>query len=76
MAGGSSEAPYLIGVAIRNLRLRFTRPVTFLVGENGTGKSTLIDPLAELCGLPASGEGARTWPGTMAPRPRRLSPPP
>jgi predicted ATPase len=43
--------------AIRTLDLRFMRPVTFFVGENGTGKSTVIEALAELCGFPASGGG-------------------
>lgn len=43
--------------AIRTLDLRFIRPVTFFIGENGTGKSTVIEALAELCGFPASGGG-------------------
>ena len=43
--------------AIRTLKLRLTHPVTFFVGENGTGKSTLIEAIAELCGFPASGGG-------------------
>jgi predicted ATPase len=43
--------------AIRTLDLRILRPVTFFVGENGTGKSTVIEALAELCGFPASGGG-------------------
>jgi len=43
--------------AIRTLDLRLIRPVTFFVGENGTGKSTVIEALAELCGFPASGGG-------------------
>jgi len=41
--------------AIRSLDLRFRGAVTFFVGENGTGKSTVIEALAELCGFPASG---------------------
>ncbi len=50
------EFPFNIP-AIRSLDLRFARPVTFFVGENGTGKSTVIEALAELCGFPASGGG-------------------
>jgi predicted ATPase len=41
--------------AIQNLRLRFSKPVTFLVGENGSGKSTLLEALAERCGFDAMG---------------------
>ena len=38
---------------IRNLgRLEFGAPVTFWVGENGTGKSTLLEALAVACLLP------------------------
>jgi predicted ATPase len=35
--------------------LDFTRPVTFLVGENGSGKSTVIEAIAEAAGLDARG---------------------
>jgi predicted ATPase len=31
--------------------------VTFFVGENGTGKSTVIEAIAALCRLPVSGGG-------------------
>jgi predicted ATPase len=37
--------------------LQFEAPVTILVGENGSGKSTVIEALAELCGLPVGGGG-------------------
>lgn len=36
-------------------RLEFESPVTILVGENGTGKSTLIEAIAQLCGFPVEG---------------------
>lgn len=42
---------------VRELDLRFKTPVTFLVGENGSGKSTFIEALAELCNLPVGGGG-------------------
>jgi predicted ATPase len=40
--------PFLAG---GGFRLEFTEPVTILVGENGTGKSTLLEALAALCGF-------------------------
>jgi len=39
------------------LDLSFRAPVTFFVGENGTGKSTLLEAIAELARLPVSGGG-------------------
>lgn len=42
--------------ALRALeRLDFDEPVTFLVGENGTGKSTLLEALAVAYGFNAEG---------------------
>lgn len=42
--------------------LRFDAPVTFLVGENGTGKSTIVEALAERWGVDVrSGEGGRRY---------------
>lgn len=40
---------------LRRLDLKFEKPVTFFVGENGTGKSTLIEAIAALARLPVSG---------------------
>lgn len=37
--------------------LEFTTPVTIIVGENGTGKSTLIEGIAALCGYDEAGGG-------------------
>lgn len=37
------------------LDLRFTRPITFFVGENGSGKSTVLEALAALSNLPVGG---------------------
>lgn len=42
---------------VANLDLRFTHPVTFFVGENGSGKSTVIEAIADLAGLPVGGGG-------------------
>lgn len=43
--------------ALQNLNVKLTSPVTFLVGENGCGKSTLIEGLASSFGVPARGGG-------------------
>lgn len=50
----STDYPFHLPL-IRSLDLQFTSPVTFFVGENGTGKSTVIEALAVLCRLPVSG---------------------
>ncbi|MDP3546574.1 MAG: AAA family ATPase [Phreatobacter sp.] len=42
----------------RSFELAFDRPVTIIVGENGTGKSTLLEALAELVGFGEAGGGA------------------
>lgn len=59
----SKEIPkdnYLKGLSVvRNLEetdgIRFHKPVTFLVGENGVGKSTLIEAMAVACGFNPEG---------------------
>jgi len=44
--------------AVRNLTtLDFHPQVTFLVGENGTGKSTLLEAIAVCCGMNPEGGG-------------------
>jgi predicted ATPase len=50
----SDEYPFHLP-AIRSLDIRFTTDVTFFVGENGTGKSTVMEAIAALCRLPVSG---------------------
>ena len=40
-----------------NFELRFTTPVTIIIGENGTGKSTLVEAIAALCGYDEAGGG-------------------
>lgn len=43
--------PFSLPIFRQTKELTFTRPVTFLVGENGTGKSTLLEALAYKCGI-------------------------
>lgn len=59
------EGSYLRDLpVVRHLRqagtLRFRAPVTFLVGENGTGKSTLLEAIAVAAGFNAEG-GTRNF---------------
>jgi len=37
--------------------LKFRTPVTFFIGENGTGKSTVLEAIAKLCGFHLGGGG-------------------
>jgi predicted ATPase len=62
----SREYPFNIP-AIRALDIEFTAPVTFFVGENGTGKSTVIEAIADLCRLPVSGGGRNELSGNHGP---------
>jgi predicted ATPase len=49
--------------ALRRQPLDLARPVTFLVGENGSGKSTFIEALAAATGFGPGGGStrARVW---------------
>jgi predicted ATPase len=40
--------------------LTFERPVTFLVGENGSGKSTIVEAIADVCKIGSDGGKAGT----------------
>ncbi len=40
---------------VRDLDVAFDRPVTIFVGENGSGKSTVLEAIVALCGLPVAG---------------------
>lgn len=55
---------------VRSLDLSFTAAVTFFVGENGSGKSTVLEAIAGLCGLPAAGGGRNELADLKAPHSR------
>jgi predicted ATPase len=65
-AGESSEYPFNLPL-IRSLDIEFTTPVTFFVGENGSGKSTVIEAIAALARLPVSGGSRNELSGTHGP---------
>jgi predicted ATPase len=43
--------PFNLSIFQQSQSIPFTSPITMLVGENGTGKSTLLEALANLCGI-------------------------
>ncbi len=53
-SGYPFDLPWLKG---QGFELRFTTPVTIIVGENGAGKSTLIEAIAALSGYDEAGGG-------------------
>ena len=52
--------PFNLGVFKDGLEIELTRPVTFLMGENGTGKSTLLESLANRAGIHIWRDDSRT----------------
>lgn len=77
-AAHGDEYPFSLPL-IRCLDIEFTSAVTFFVGENGTGKSTVIEAIASLCKLPVSGGGrnelaSNYGPETSSPLARSLRP--
>lgn len=47
--------PFTLPWIGEQLDLTLTTPLTFLVGENGTGKSTLLEAIARACGFGSQG---------------------
>jgi predicted ATPase len=50
-----SQFPFSIPAFSRGIALELPTPVTFFVGENGSGKSTILEALAEICGFNPEG---------------------
>ena len=65
-AADGCEYPFNLPL-IRRLDIEFTSPVTYFVGENGTGKSTVIEAIAALCRLPVSGGSRNELSGSHGP---------
>lgn len=55
---------------VHTLDLQFTHAVTFFVGENGSGKSTVMEAIAAACGLPPAGGGRNELADLKAPHNR------
>jgi predicted ATPase len=69
--GGDGESfPFSVPAVSDVARLRLDAPVTLLAGDNGTGKSTLVEALAEAIGFaPEGGELERAGELPAVPRP-------
>jgi predicted ATPase len=49
--------PFCLPFLLDDFELSFDRPITIIVGENGTGKSTLLEGIAVLAGYDEAGGG-------------------
>ncbi|HVJ52641.1 MAG TPA: AAA family ATPase [Aliidongia sp.] len=52
-----SEYPFCLPMFQKGFDLTFDAPITIIVGENGTGKSTLLEGIAALAGYDDAGGG-------------------
>jgi predicted ATPase len=55
-----SRYPFALPAVVALERLTFERPVTFFIGENGSGKSTILEAIAVALGFNAEG-GSRNF---------------
>jgi len=55
---------------VGHLDLQFDHPVTIFVGENGSGKSTVIEAIAQLSNMPVGGGGRNELGDLRAPQDR------
>lgn len=49
------EFPFNLPLLSNGLEIEFTNPITFFVGENGSGKSTILETIAAKCGFSLNG---------------------
>ncbi len=49
------QYPYNIPVLKNGVKIEFDKAITFVIGENGSGKSTILEAIAEKCGYNLSG---------------------
>lgn len=61
-----TQHPFNLGF-VKGLNLEIPSPVTFFVGENGTGKSTLLEAIAVLSRFPVSGGSSNDLADDFAP---------
>jgi predicted ATPase len=54
------QYPFSLDIFSMTGSLKFSKPVTFFIGENGTGKSTLLQAIARGCGIHIWKEEDRT----------------
>ena len=50
-----NEFPFNLPLFAQGLEIEFTNPVTIFVGENGSGKSTILEAIASKCGFSLTG---------------------
>ncbi len=55
--GDATAYPFCLPFLKSGFELDFERPITIIVGENGTGKSTLLEGIAALAGYDEAGGG-------------------
>jgi predicted ATPase len=53
----SAAYPFCLPFLLKDFDLSFDRAITIIVGENGTGKSTLLEGIAALAGFDEAGGG-------------------
>lgn len=53
----NEKYPFTLPLFKNSLKLKFNNNVTFIAGENGTGKSTILETIAYTCGFNLEGGG-------------------